>query len=647
MKPWSLVLLPLVLAASGSALAQSQLASRVALSTDSSQPKETAFAINATFTESFDGAFPPAGWVTRNQSTAIGSNTNCWNGFTGTTPWNPQAGAGHAGANFNCTTGANTISGWLLTPPITAIANGDVLRFWTRKASPDTFPDRLEVRLCLDTTPDSCGAAGSTGAAATDVGSFTTLVTSVNPTLVTGVYPTTYTEFTVNLAGLPAGPNNGRLAFRYFVTSGGPNGANSDILSIDTVSITPPPSTVNYTNTAGPLNFTGNVGVATAAQNVNVAAGAGNTEALNIQSCAFSGANAADFSFSAAPSFPLSVAAGANVDLPVQMTASAAGGRTATLTCQTPNATAPSGTSFAVTLNGTATADTPPTLNYTPSPATPINFPTGPAGVANSSIAISASGATGAGFTSVTNCTFAPAGPFTAATTPANGQFSSSVTSGSIDLTCTRGAVAANSTLTCDEATGISMRGAVTPRSWPVTCPAADAPVLAATKTVSGTFTPGGSITYVITISNTGTAASADNVGDEFTDVLPGQLTLVNATASAGTAVANIGTRTVTWNGSVAAGGSVTITINATINNTLGTVSNQGSVSYDADGNGSNETVLQTDDPGAAGNANATTFAIGGTLQSIPVLGDLSKLLMALCVLAVGLVFWGFRARQA
>lgn len=406
-------------------------------------------------------------------------------------------------------------------------------------------------------------------------------------------------------------------------------------------------STVNYTSTAGPLNFTGSVGVATAAQNVNVAAAGGNTTDLNIQSCAFSGANAGDFSLSPAPTFPLTVAAGANVNLPVVMTATAGGARSATLTCQTPNATAPSGTSFAVTLNGTATADVPPTLTYVPATGTTINFPAGGPGVATSTIAITAAGASGGGTATVSGCTFAPAGTFTATTTPANGTFSTSVTSGSIDLSCTRGATAVNSTLTCTESTGVVTLGMGTPRSWPVTCPAADAPVLSATKTVSGSFTPGGAITYLITITNTGSAASADNAGDEFTDVLPAQLNLTAATASAGTAVATIATRTVTWNGSVPAGGSVTITIDATIANTVGQVSNQATIGYDADGNGSNETVIVTDDPGAAGGADATTFAISGTLQSIPVFSSWSKLLAVFAVLGMGLMFWGFRTRQA
>lgn len=193
-------------------------------------------------TEGFEAAtWPSPGddgtWIIRNQSTAIGTNTTCWNRFT-TTPWTPHTGVGHAGANFNCTSGTNTISGWAISKQMTNLQNGNVVSFWTRKASPDTFPDRLQLRLCIDTSPDSCGAAGSTGATSSDVGSFTTLLVDVNPTLVTGVYPTVFTLFSATLSGLPAGPNNGRIAFRYFVTSGGPSGANSDIMSIDDVGVT-------------------------------------------------------------------------------------------------------------------------------------------------------------------------------------------------------------------------------------------------------------------------------------------------------------------------------------------------------------------------------------------------------------------------
>lgn len=179
------------------------------------------------FTEGFEAAtFPPTGWAVQNLSSAIGTNAQCWNRFT-TTPWAPQAGVGHAGANFNCATGTATISGWLFGP-VTTFTNGDQIRFWTRKASPDTFPDRLELRLSLN------GASTNAGATSTSVGDFTTLLVSVNPTLVTGVYPTTFTQFTGTISGLST-PTSGRFAFRYFVTNGGTTGANSDIISIDTV----------------------------------------------------------------------------------------------------------------------------------------------------------------------------------------------------------------------------------------------------------------------------------------------------------------------------------------------------------------------------------------------------------------------------
>src|SRR6185503_14370693 len=124
--------------------------------------------------------FPPTNWIVRNQSTTIGTNAQCWNRFT-TTPWTPHTGVGHAGANFNCTSGTNTISGWLISNQMLDLQNGRTIRFWTRKASPDTFPDRLQLRLCVEPIAgDTCGAAGSTGATSTDVGLFTTLLVDVN-----------------------------------------------------------------------------------------------------------------------------------------------------------------------------------------------------------------------------------------------------------------------------------------------------------------------------------------------------------------------------------------------------------------------------------------------------------------------------------
>lgn len=162
-------------------------------------------------------------------------------------------------------------------------------------------------------------------------------------------------------------------------------------------------------------------------------------------------------------------------------------------------------------------------------------------------------------------------------------------------------------------------------------------PTLSATKTVGGVFAPGKTVTYAIVITNSGTGAQADNPGDEFVDVLPGELTLIGAMASSGTALATIATRTVTWNGAIPVGGSVTITITASINAVApGTsVSNQGTVHYDADGNGTNETSLPTDDPSASGPANATVFFVTAPPAPIPAPLDPIALLALALMLAV------------
>ncbi|MFA6959030.1 MAG: M36 family metallopeptidase [Thermoanaerobaculia bacterium] len=137
--------------------------------------------------------------------------------------------------------------------------------------------------------------------------------------------------------------------------------------------------------------------------------------------------------------------------------------------------------------------------------------------------------------------------------------------------------------------------------------------LLAATKTVSGTFQVGGTVTYTVTVTNSGTDNQADNTGNEFVDTLPAGLTLVSAIATSGTATANVVPNQVTWNGSIAPlGGSVTITITATVNNgTEGTtVSNQGTVAYDSNNDNVNDASALTDDPGVGGATDPTNFAV-------------------------------------
>ena len=119
-------------------------------------------------------------------------------------------------------------------------------------------------------------------------------------------------------------------------------------------------------------------------------------------------------------------------------------------------------------------------------------------------------------------------------------------------------------------------------------------------------------MTYTVVLSNGSSSAQLDNPGNEFTDLLPSELTLVSASVTSGTATASTGTNTASWNGSIAGSGSVTITITATIKSVPdGTiVSNQGSISYDADGNGTNEASRLTDDPSVSGASNPTNFTV-------------------------------------
>ena len=130
-------------------------------------------------------------------------------------------------------------------------------------------------------------------------------------------------------------------------------------------------------------------------------------------------------------------------------------------------------------------------------------------------------------------------------------------------------------------------------------------------------------MTYTIVISNSGPAMQTDNPDDEFVDVLSAQLTLISATATSGAALATIGTNTVTWNGAIPAGGSVTITIQALIEANVPagtTITNQGTINYDADGNGTNEASAVTDDPALGGSGDTSGFVVAAQIAAIPAL---------------------------
>jgi uncharacterized repeat protein (TIGR01451 family) len=195
--------------------------------------------------------------------------------------------------------------------------------------------------------------------------------------------------------------------------------------------------------------------------------------------------------------------------------------------------------------------------------------------------------------------------------------------------------------------------GSVTPEpssannSATATTTVASPALVSATKAVSGSYWSGGSVTYTIVLSNAGPGAQLDNPGDELVDTLPTELALVSATATSGTAIATVGTNTVTWNGTVGAGGTITITAVATVlpETPLGaSVSNQATIAYDLDGNGSNEASGVTDDPTTAAGGDATVFtALGAGMAAIPILDGIGLGLLALLVALGGATLLGRR----
>jgi uncharacterized repeat protein (TIGR01451 family) len=153
---------------------------------------------------------------------------------------------------------------------------------------------------------------------------------------------------------------------------------------------------------------------------------------------------------------------------------------------------------------------------------------------------------------------------------------------------------------------------------------------LDAVKSMSGDPSPGGAITYSIVVSNSGPLTQADNAGDELTDVLPPELVLDSASATSGTTLADTASNTVHWNGALAPAATVTITIHAHIRNDgalVGTtVTNQATVHFDRDGNGTNEST---------GSSNASVFVV--TPPAVPTLSEWMLLALGIALAAAGL----------
>ena len=195
-------------------------------------PAPMAVVINEGF-DDFASLISGGGWITANHSSPLGASTWAQCGGSAIPPAFDGGTNSCALVNFNSATGAGTISNWLLTPEV-SFGPGSTASFYTRTGGV-AFPDRLEVRLCTS------GPCTNFGSGANDVGDFTTVLLTVNPNLVpaddpTGAngYPAAWSQFTIPSSSLPSS-GTGRIAFRYFVTNGGPDGSNSNIIGLDRV----------------------------------------------------------------------------------------------------------------------------------------------------------------------------------------------------------------------------------------------------------------------------------------------------------------------------------------------------------------------------------------------------------------------------
>ncbi len=156
---------------------------------------------------------------------------------------------------------------------------------------------------------------------------------------------------------------------------------------------------------------------------------------------------------------------------------------------------------------------------------------------------------------------------------------------------------------------------------------------------ISGQLIMGSIITKKLVLINGGPADQFDNPGDEFTDTLPPGLTLTGVSVdppASGTA-AMVG-NTATWNGAIPIGGMVMITITATITAPAGTtLCNQATISFDANGDGINDTNVLSDDPHLPGDMDPCCFRVLFP-EEIPALSTTGLLALAVLLAALALL---------
>ena len=178
-----------------------------------------------------------------------------------------------------------------------------------------------------------------------------------------------------------------------------------------------------------------------------------------------------------------------------------------------------------------------------------------------------------------------------------------------------------------------------------------------AVDTDGGIVQPGDSIRYEVTIWNYGCADLEDNPGHEFTDVLPAGLDPTGqVTETSGTAA--LDGDTIVWDGGIPAGGSVTIKYIVDLDSGLETgdqICNQGTVHWDSNGDGTNDSTTLTDDPTTDDEDDPTCLTIDVPVGPLPLSGTIDAptlsewgMIVASCLFALAFAWhWVRRRRQA
>lgn len=163
-------------------------------------------------------------WI-NNSNNAQPSSIGGWNqGNTSGSGFNAQAGPADSFATADFNGGSPTISNWFITPTFNFVA-GDTFSFWTRTVTGSGYADRLDIYA------STSGTSINVGTTASSIGDFNSGLLSINPLLILGAYPETWTQYTLNITST----YTGRIGFRYYIPDTSTAG---NYIAIDSVSTT-------------------------------------------------------------------------------------------------------------------------------------------------------------------------------------------------------------------------------------------------------------------------------------------------------------------------------------------------------------------------------------------------------------------------